>query len=310
MGDKKLEIIIYVDVLLAINFIVDYLLLLCLNKLTGRRSKTYRICLAASVGALSSLVIFLPQMNLISQLLFKLLVSATMILALNKPLCIKQYLKEFGLFYLVTMFFGGIVFGIYTTITPQNMVVANGTMYFYIPSLLLIGCIGVSYLAVVIFKNILERSLLTCGEYSVTVSVFGKKQNFKGFVDTGNFLKDPFSDTPVVVCSISDAGSIIPKELKHIIEKEEALDSEKILNLDDKTRKQLRLIPFNTVNTTGIMPALRADFIEVLSDNKLFMYPNVYLAISKDKIGGGDYNLLLSPQLMKLSYSKNNLNIN
>lgn len=305
-----MEINIYVDVLIAINFIIDYLLLTCLNKIVGRRNITLRISLSALVGSLSSLVIFFPQINLISQLIFKLIVSLVMIAVLNKPISGKQFLKEFGLFYVITMFFGGIVFGLYTLVTPQNMIVANGAMYFYVPPVLLVGCIAISYIAVLIFKNVLERSLIKAGDYSVIVSVLGKKQNFKGFVDTGNFLKDPFSDIPVVVCGISDAGSIIPKDLKHLIEKGEILDSSKIMSLDENTRKGLRLIPYSAVGKKGVIPALRADFIEICSDNKMFISPNVYIAVSKDKIGGGDYNLLLSPQLMKLSYSKNNLNIN
>ncbi|MEG1994524.1 MAG: sigma-E processing peptidase SpoIIGA, partial [Oscillospiraceae bacterium] len=161
-----------------------------------------------------------------------------------------------------------------------------------------------------VFKHILEKSLIEVGEYSVVISIFGKKQSFKGFVDTGNFLKDPFSDIPVIVCGFSDAMVILPKDLKHIIEKGETLDATKIMSLDEATRKSLRLIPYSAVGKKGVIPALRADFIEIISENKMFIAPNVYLAVSNEKIGGGDYNLLLSPQLMKLSYSKNNLNIN
>ncbi|MEG1994192.1 MAG: sigma-E processing peptidase SpoIIGA, partial [Oscillospiraceae bacterium] len=117
---------IYVDVLIVINFIVDYLLLVCLNKVSGRRSINWRTILSACVGAFSSLVIFFPQLNIISQLLFKLAISFVMVAILNKPISKSQFFKEFGLFYVITMFFGGIVFGIYTIFSPQNLVMTNG----------------------------------------------------------------------------------------------------------------------------------------------------------------------------------------
>ena len=58
-----MEITVYADVLLAVNFLIDYLLLLFCARLSGRRIIRKRLLAGALVGALTSLVIFLPPLS-------------------------------------------------------------------------------------------------------------------------------------------------------------------------------------------------------------------------------------------------------
>ena len=52
--------VIYLDVLLAINGIVDYILLRAAAKLTGHPRNRLRILLAAALGAVYAVVVCLP----------------------------------------------------------------------------------------------------------------------------------------------------------------------------------------------------------------------------------------------------------
>lgn len=54
---------VYVDVLLVVNSFVNYLMLLCVMKFLKIQTGRIRVLLAAAVGGLFSLKIFLPELN-------------------------------------------------------------------------------------------------------------------------------------------------------------------------------------------------------------------------------------------------------
>lgn len=64
---------VYADVLVVVNYIVNLLLLLASAKLLGVVTCRWRLCAGALVGALGSLVIFLPYVGMWFQALYKIL---------------------------------------------------------------------------------------------------------------------------------------------------------------------------------------------------------------------------------------------
>lgn len=66
---------VYADVLVVVNYIVNLLLLLASAKLLGVVICRWRLCAGALVGALGSLVIFLPYVGMWFQILYKILGS-------------------------------------------------------------------------------------------------------------------------------------------------------------------------------------------------------------------------------------------
>ena len=74
-----MEITVYADVLLAVNFLIDYLLLLFCARLSGRRIIRKRLLAGALVGALTSLVIFLPPLSFWPMTLLKAGIAVLMV---------------------------------------------------------------------------------------------------------------------------------------------------------------------------------------------------------------------------------------
>ena len=72
--------ILYVDILLAVNWWIDYLLLLGVQRLTGAESRRWRLPLGALVGAAAALTVFLPPLPAVLSLLVKLPAAAAMVL--------------------------------------------------------------------------------------------------------------------------------------------------------------------------------------------------------------------------------------
>ena len=70
-----MEYVIYGDVLVAVNFIIDLLILRLCQPLTGIRQRGPRPYLAAAAGGLCSMVIFLPSNSLLLDLFIRLALS-------------------------------------------------------------------------------------------------------------------------------------------------------------------------------------------------------------------------------------------
>ena len=67
-----MEYVIYGDVLVAVNFIIDLVILRLCQPLTGIRQKGLRPYLAAAAGGLCSMAIFIPASSLWLDLFIRL----------------------------------------------------------------------------------------------------------------------------------------------------------------------------------------------------------------------------------------------
>ena len=55
--------VIYLDMLLALNWWIDFLLLLGVRRTVGGGTRPWRLAVGALVGALSCLILFLPPLS-------------------------------------------------------------------------------------------------------------------------------------------------------------------------------------------------------------------------------------------------------
>jgi len=64
-------VIVYVDVLLAVNFAVNFVLLRITALACRKRPSALRLGVGAAIGAAGALVLFLPPMTLILQAIYR-----------------------------------------------------------------------------------------------------------------------------------------------------------------------------------------------------------------------------------------------
>ena len=70
-----MNLTIYVDVLFLLNMIVDYIVLSSSALISGRETVKRRMLLGAAVGALYSVIIFFPQLQLLNIIIFKIILN-------------------------------------------------------------------------------------------------------------------------------------------------------------------------------------------------------------------------------------------
>ena len=93
---------IYIDEMLLLNFIIDYVILNTLTFLLKKNVKRRRIYLSCLVGEISILYLFI-SFNTLLLLLFKFILGLIMIIILYGYTDIKSFIKEIVYFYILCL---------------------------------------------------------------------------------------------------------------------------------------------------------------------------------------------------------------
>ncbi len=248
--------VIYIDVLLALNLFVNYFLLLCTSILMHRQTRRRRLLLSALIGSSFSFLIFLPDFGFVFTLITKLILGTLLTILTfgikEKPLFLKTLLCFWG----VNFVFGGVIFLVWISLSPSQMFYNNGITYVGIsPVVLILGTL-LSYCIIYLVNFILSRRVNTQKLCRIQIRVEGKEVSLPTLIDSGNHLTDPLGGLPVIVCEFSAVARLLPEELYSYF----ASPTQKCDLLEHHPwRNRIRVIPFHTVGTTGILGAFLPD---------------------------------------------------
>lgn len=189
--------VIYLDVVLFENFIVNAFLLLLTCQSTLHKPKKLRLFMAAAFGSTYVLTIFFKSTYFLSLLPFKLLVAILMILITLGKRNLKEILKLFLLFMLYSMGLAGLCLFIQMQQGQGynfDFCIVN---FSYKTGML---CIMIGYIMVYfIVKFLKDRGFTEEFIYDVEMEKGGCREEFKAFLDTGNELKEPATGLPVIL---------------------------------------------------------------------------------------------------------------
>ncbi|MBP0979727.1 MAG: sigma-E processing peptidase SpoIIGA [Oscillospiraceae bacterium] len=284
---------IYIDILIITNIIINYFLLLLTTKFCLYKPKRKNILLASIVGGIYSLVNLLPELSFIFIFLLKLISCFIMTLILFE-FKNKNLLKNYYIFFIINFIFSGLMMTFWFFISPVGMNINNGVVYFNISTITLIISILIAYIIINIFVLITKKVPIEIKDYLVEVYINNQKIKLKGFVDTGNFLCDIFSATPVVICKFDSISSILPTDIKKIIL------NNNINNINFISKYNLRLIPYKTISNQEFIIALRPEKFVLINNNKYININDVYIGLVLDTdLLNKNYDIILNPRLIK-----------
>ncbi len=277
--------VVYVDVLLAINFVVNYFLLLGTFHLSRKPVARFRLFLGALLGAGFSLGIFLPQESVLGMALFRFFAAASMVFAAFPFGGWQRFCKELLVFFCSSFLFAGAMLGLWMAFSPRGMIYNSGVVYFDIRPVTLIVFTGAAYLLLTIFQRIFHREQSAGEQLAATLLRGENRLVLPALFDTGNHLREPFSGLPAALCSLSDVLSLLTAEEMEAIQRREGYPP------------SLRLIPYRDATGPGLLPAVRLDGIELLREGKPIPAGECFLAISNAPVGGEGYRLVLPPEV-------------
>ena len=256
---------VYVDILIILNTLVNYFILLATDKILRIHSKKWRILLGGAVGGLSSLLLFIENLGIVMTLL-KILSGILMVVITFGIKPIRRLFKSIFLLFAITFLFGGLMFAVYIILDKDILVYSNGIVYFDVDLTFLIVCTVISYVVITLISKITDKKAPKSKEYYVTVVNAGKTISCTALMDTGNNLREPFSDYPVIM---------IDKELFNKL----------------FVQEKIRLIPVLTVNGESVIRAFRPQ--KLIINN--FSTDKVYIGESVSQLN--EYKMILNINL-------------
>lgn len=290
--------VIYIDVLFATNFMVDFLLLWSCGKLSGMKIMLWRLLLGAVFGGIYSVCVFFPELSMLYLVVVKLAASAVMLLICFPFRTLRDFFRTVLAFYGVNFILGGCITGLYffTNIGGRmDGVLSNGSLYFNLPLGVLLGiALGVSA-AVAVVSRSLRRRLLRQGLICrVTIVYREKAVKLDGLFDTGNCLTEPMTGRPVMVSELSGIEKLFPS---HLLDSLRSADLDFISQYAPEHAARMRLIPYTAVGMpNGMLLSFQPDMVLIESEGAQPRACQCMVAIAPHKLKG--YKLILHPDII------------
>lgn len=275
--------IIYADVLIALNWLIDYFLLSSVAVWLRIPVRRWRVVVAALFGGGCACLIFLPPLPLLAQVGIDIAVAAVMVLAAFPFHGVIAVGKRTVLLFLISASFSGIVAALSRVTTADFLAVGNGQIYAAVSPLGLAGCAAISYGAIRLYERITRKTIPSGGEYRLRVEDGSGVYEGRALYDTGLHLREPFSGAPVVLVEKAALQPILSQEL------EAALSS--------SGGERVRMIPYRSVGGNGLLPAFcpkRVGLRRVGERERDIT--GVYVAVT-ETLGRGEYEALVGNDL-------------
>lgn len=260
--------------LFIINFFITFLLLEVTARLTKRRAQTLRLVLASVLGGVYSFILLVPHLAAPVSVLSKAAASVLILLAAFRFYRVKSFFHALMIFLFTNFIFLGVIVGCILLLHAERIKVNNGVPYFAIGARGLLLCAAAAYAVSLLIIRLYNRRTATRELFWVTVEKDGKSASFFAFADTGNRLREPFSDAPVMVVSC-----------------------EKLKRLSVHEGK--RIIPARTIGGAGYYEAFRPDSVVIKTAGGEEVVDNVYIALS-EHLTADDYAAVFNPEILSV----------
>lgn len=258
---------VYIEIVLIINFIIDFILLFGVCLILRRQTNLKRLLLSSLVGSITMLCMFY---NISGIYLFfvKLFTSFVMVVICCRFESIKYTLKNIFYLYTLSIILGG---GIYLisieVISKYNGLkfLSNGIYFNFI--ILLIFSPLIIYIYI---KQIKQIKNMYSNYYNIDIYLKDRtKTSLTGYLDTGNHLIDPYKNRPIILVN------------KNKIK----------FNYDS-----ILLVPYDTLNNHGLLKCIVPDKIFI---DSIGIKTNFLIGISEDDINIEGVDCILHSSLME-----------
>jgi stage II sporulation protein GA (sporulation sigma-E factor processing peptidase) len=285
---------------------MNYIILCATAIISKEKIRYFRIFCASLCGAVYAIFAYVSALKIYSAFLLKVLLSVAIIYIAFHPPNAKLMLKELLLFYLTSFVFGGVAISLIYLISPQDVTIKNGVFVGSYPiKVVLLGAIVGFFVIVVAFKiakTKLNKNSLLC---NVKIRLNNKDVDVVAMIDTGNLLKDPISNMPVIVVEHTALYDVIPKEVLNNLEN---ILGGGIEFLPDSVRagyiSRLKVIPFSSLGKqNGMLLGIKAQEVRIDGEARNMVKNNVIVGMyDKPLTKKGEYRALVGMNLLEGNY--------
>ena len=206
-------------------------------------------------------------------------------------------LKMMVFFYLTSFVFGGAALSVIYMVNTGKISIQNGMIIgSYTLKTILIGVIIAFIVVILAFKLVkakFSKKDLFC---PITIKLNGKEIKTIAMLDTGNLLKEPITNIPVIVVEHTLLQDAVPKEILDNIEKILGGDLEEIPeNIKNEYMSKLKVIPFTSLGKqNGMLLGLKADGVELEEAEEVKKVDKIIIGMYNKKLSKKEeYSALL-----------------
>ena len=292
---------IYLDIILCENLLMNYIILFATYVIIKPKTKhpQIRMILSSLLGSIYAIIVYLNILSIYTNLLAKITLSVVMVYIAFAPPNVKQLLKQILIFYLVSFIFGGCTFALIYFLKPENVEMKNGVFVGMYPIRVgLIAGVIAFIITQIAFK--INKSKLNNKNTFIEIELYNKNKMTKAraLLDSGNMLKEPISQKPVIVVEKTTLSKIIPEEVLDYIEKIVGGDDQEKNEMQEYLSK-IRMVPFMSLGKeNGMLIGIRLDKIN--TEDIRLEKENIIAGIYEKKLTKDNkYNALIGLNLLE-----------
>lgn len=270
------EMIIYLDVLVVINFCITYFSLKATAKLLHAGYRTGRLIAAAVMGGFSSLTALLT-LEFIPSFMLKLFLTGLIALTAFGY----GGFSAFTLRTIVTAVAGALVCGVtmmLRELTGNSFFGAAGSYpYLDISVFHLVISATAVYITISVYRRFCDKP--QSGEMMKLIIKKGSNTaEILAYPDSGNNLRDFLTGLPVIVCRKDKISGLIPDL--------------------SESGKGVRIIPFSSAGGSGFITAFRADSITVCGENGQKTQIDALIGTKENMLENESFDAVINPKII------------
>ena len=293
---------IYIDIVFLENLLMNSIILIASGIILKKKMKWVRIVLASSLGAIYTIVGYISTFKIYSNLILKIILSILIVYIAFNPQTVKQLCKDILIFYLTSFVFGGVAFALIYVVKPQDILMKNGLFLGTYPLKTVLLAAIVAFIVIIVAFKIVKTKFNKKDMFcNVVVELNGEKIETRAMIDTGNLLKEPITNTPVIVLEHTLLCQCMPKE---ILDNLESILGGDLFKIPEDIRNEyisrLRLIPFTSLGKqNGMLVGIKADNLKIIQEEQEKENKNIIIGIyNKSLTKRGEYRALIGMDLV------------
>lgn len=206
-----MKTVIYLDILLLVNFLVAYLLLRAVGFVCGAPPGFWRTCAGALLAALATLILLAPPMPAAINLLYQAASAAAVCRAAFPFRGWRSFARQTVWYFLLNMGLAGAVILALSRDLPLGVQTNNLAVYWAVSPTLLVGSAAGVYFVLRLVLALFGAPKDT-ENWQLRLSLNGANAPpLAALLDTGFLLRDPLSgQAPVLASYISLRGALPP----------------------------------------------------------------------------------------------------
>ena len=295
---------LYADLLFMVNFVMNGFVLWVVSKILRQKRKARWLVLGSAVMALLyTLLLIIEPLRFLNIALASVVILAVGVMTAFYPTGIKHFLRLMLASYGITFVVGGLGMALfYLTDLPYaiHYIAADFDGFRQAVSwqLVLVGMVISYFLIKLTMKLIEHHTIKRQMLMNVMVSMNEKYIFFDALVDTGHSLKEPLSQSPVIVAEFEQVQEFLPDGLIGLFNKGQENNLASVIDSQESAFYQrIRMIPFSSIGkASGMLIGFRPDRVMVGTETSR---QDVVIGIYNDRLTpDGRYQALLSPEIV------------